>query len=275
MSDDDRPVVPHPMHGEVLPSQTGIERDIPLARARSPLRGVAFQRIYLEITTRAWEAFNDLANEYRRTYQVHAELIRSKENYERALHRFRHLPSILHTDTQILAHEMQASLLRIQAEAQEARQRMEERRADHEIAMAKKRRELAAIVGDEKADEQFRQIRRETGLNEAKFKKAMSEAEVLEAQAVLDDIRENARNMASALAAGGSPLAKSPQEIFETAIVSGRDSFVAEFVRSRGGYDNLSADDRKLIENIDALTNWIRFNKADDDDSAAPEISGT
>ena len=98
-------------------------------------------------------------------------------------------------------------------------------------------------------------------MNDAKFRKAMSEAKSLEADAVLKDIREGAQNMASALAEDGSPLAKSPQELFENALVNGRDEFTEAFIESRGGRDNLSPDDRKLLENIDSVVTWIRHNQ--------------
>jgi hypothetical protein len=262
MSNDRRDIARRPLEGQVLPAESGIDRDTPLVPARAPLSGVIFQRIYLEVTTRAWKAFNDLASEYRRSYQIHSELILAKENYERALHRFRHLPSILYADTQMLMSSLERDVLAIQEEAMAVKHSIEERKLDHEIAMEEKRRKLAALRGDKEADAKYRQVRRETGLNEARFKKAMSEARVLEAEAVLNDIREGAQNMASALAEDGSPLAKSSQEIFESALVEGRDDFVAEFIKSRGGRDKLSKDDRKLLENIDAVANWIRHNKS-------------
>ena len=262
MTNDRRDITPRrPLEGQVLPAQAGVNRDTPLAPAKAPLSGVLFQRIYLEVTTRAWKAFNDLASEYNRSYQIHSELILSKENYERALHRFRHLPSILYADTQILMAELEHSVLSIQEEAMAVKNRIEEAKLDHEIAMEEKRRKLAALRGDAVADKKYQDIRQETGLNEARFKKAMSEAKVLEAEAVLNDIREGAQNMASARAEDGSPLAKSPQEIFEKALVEGRDDFVSEFINSHGGRDKLSQHDKKLIENIDAVVSWLRHNQ--------------
>lgn len=243
----------HGLQGEVLPAGAGVHRDTPLVYAKAPINGILFQRLYLDVTLRAWRAFNDLAKEYDRSYEIHTDLVQSKENYERALHRFRHLPLMLVADTERIKLELREEVMVIAREAEAAE-------LDHEIAMEEKRRKLAKMRGDKKADKKFHAIRRKTGEFKEKFDQHMAEAELLESKNLLKEIRQGAQTMAGEMA----KESMSSTKIFEQTIISGKDNLIADYTAERGGEEKLSDDDHQFITAVENMAAYLK-NKPPED----------